>query len=88
MLDDVEPSSLYELFDDALAAVETAGVLPSLISPNGYTLIVLDGTQYFCSNKLSCRSAIPSHGELRVKGLFIRACFKLRGLFWYLWVAV
>ena len=56
MLDDVEPSSLYELFDDALAALETAGALPSLTSPDGYTLIVLDGTQYFCSNKLSCRN--------------------------------
>jgi hypothetical protein len=33
MLDDVEPSSLYQLFDDALAAaVETAGALPSLTS--------------------------------------------------------
>ncbi len=39
MLDDVEPSSLYELFDDALAAVETAGASPSLTSLGGYTLI-------------------------------------------------
>ena len=54
MLDDVEPSSLYELFDAALAAVETAGALPSLTSLDGHTLIALDGTQYFCSNKLSC----------------------------------
>ena len=53
-LDDVEPSSLYGLFDDALAAVETAGALPSLTSLDGHTLIALDGTQYFCSNKLSC----------------------------------
>ena len=56
MLDDVEPSSLYGLFDDALAAVETAGALPSLTSLDGYTLIALDGTQYFCSNKLSCQN--------------------------------
>ena len=56
MLDDVEPSSLYQLFDDALAAVATAGALPSLTSLDGYTLIALDGTQYFCSNKLSCRN--------------------------------
>jgi hypothetical protein len=56
MLDDVEPSSLYELFDEALAAVEKAGQLPSLISLNGHTLIALDGTQYFCSNKLSCKN--------------------------------
>ena len=56
MLDDVEPSSLFEPFDDALAALETAGALPSLTSLGGHTLIALDGTQYFCSNKLSCRN--------------------------------
>src|SRR4051794_31111833 len=47
-------TSLYGLFDDALAAVEQAGALPSLGSLNGHTLIAFDGTQYFCSNKLSC----------------------------------
>ena len=56
MLDDVEPSSLYRLFDDAQAAVEAAGAPPSLTSLGGYTLIALDGTQYFASNKLSCRN--------------------------------
>jgi hypothetical protein len=56
MLDDIEPSSLYPLFDEVLAAVETAGALPSLTSLDGHTLIALDGTQYFCSNKLSCRN--------------------------------
>jgi len=56
MLDDVEPSSLYELFDEAVAAVEKAGQLPFLTSLNGHTLIALDGTQYFCSNKLSCKN--------------------------------
>ena len=56
MLDFVEPSSLYGLFDDALAAVERAGALPSLTSLGGQTLIAFDGTQYFCSNKLSCRN--------------------------------
>ena len=56
MLDVVEPSSLYGLFDDALAAIGRAGALPSLTSLGGHTLIALDGTQYFCSNKLSCRN--------------------------------
>jgi hypothetical protein len=56
MLDPVEPSSLYALFDAALAAVERAGALPSLRSLDGHTLIAFDGTQYFCSNKLSCPS--------------------------------
>lgn len=54
MLDGVEPSSLDVLFDATLAAVERAGAVPSLSSLNGHTLIAFDGTQYFCSNKLSC----------------------------------
>ena len=56
MLDDIEPSSLYGLFDDVLAAVERADVLSSLTSLGGHTLIAMDGTQYFASNKLSCRN--------------------------------
>ena len=35
MLDDIEPSSLYGLFDDVLAAVERADVLSSLTSLGG-----------------------------------------------------
>jgi hypothetical protein len=54
MLDFVEPSSLGGLFDDALAAVERSGALASLTSLDGRLLIALDGTEYFCSNKLSC----------------------------------
>jgi hypothetical protein len=56
MLDDVEPSSLYGLFDEVLAAVERADVLPSLTSLGGHTLIAMDGTQYFASNNLLCRN--------------------------------
>ena len=54
MLDDIEPASLYSVFDDVLAAVEGAGALPSLTSLDGHTLIAMDGTQYFASDKLSC----------------------------------
>jgi hypothetical protein len=56
MLDDVEPSNLYRLFDEVLAVVQSAGALPSLTNLGGHTLIAMDGTQYFCSNKLSCRN--------------------------------
>jgi hypothetical protein len=56
MLDDVEPSSLYGVFDEVLAAAERAGVAPSWTSLGDHTLIAMDGTQYFCSNKLSCRN--------------------------------
>src|ERR1700723_2287093 len=71
MLDDVEPSSLYQLFDDALAAVATAGALPSLTSLDGYTLIALDGTQYFCSNKLSCRNCSTANTPVDRSIIFI-----------------
>jgi hypothetical protein len=54
MLDFVEPASLDELFDEALAAVERAGALSPLTGLDGRLLIALDGTEYFCSNKLSC----------------------------------
>ena len=56
MLDFVEPSSLYRLFDEALDAIERAGALSSLRSLSGHMLIAFDGTQYFCSNKLSCQN--------------------------------
>ena len=56
MLDNVEPSSLYRLFDEALAAVETAGALPSLACLGDHILIAMDGTQYFCSKNLSCQN--------------------------------
>ena len=56
MLDFVEPSSLDGLFDEALAAVERAGALPSLMGLGEHMLIAFDGTQYFCSNKLSCQN--------------------------------
>jgi hypothetical protein len=54
MLDFVEPSSLDALLDAALAAVERNGGLAPLTSLGGRLLIALDGTEYFCSNKLSC----------------------------------
>ena len=54
MLDFVEPASLDALFDHALAAVERANALSALTHLDGRLLIALDGTEYFCSNKLSC----------------------------------
>ena len=56
MLDFVEPSSLYRLFDEALEAIERVGALSSLRGLSGHMLIAFDGTQYFCSNKLSCQN--------------------------------
>lgn len=56
MLDDVEPSNLYGLFDKVRAAVGRADALPSMARLNGHALIAMDGAQYFASNKLSCRN--------------------------------
>jgi hypothetical protein len=55
MLDFVDPASLDGLFDEALGAAEQAGALTPLTRLGGRLLIALDGTEYFCSNKLSCR---------------------------------
>ena len=56
LLDDVEPSNLYGLFDEALAAIERAGALPSLTSLSGHTKIALVGRNI--SARISCRAGI------------------------------
>ena len=87
MLDDVEPSSLYPLFDEVLAAVETAGALPSLTSLDGHTLIALDGTQYFCSNKLSCRNCSTrkhANGQIDYFHTVVAASVVKPGKYWVL----
>ena len=87
MLDDVEPSSLYGLFDDALAAVETAGASPSLTSLGDHTLIAMDGTQYFCSNKLSCRNCSTrkhANGQIDYFHNVVAACIVKPGKNWVL----
>ena len=85
MLDDVEPSSLYGLFDEVLAAVERADVLPSLTSLGGHTLIAMDGTQYFASNKLSCRNCPTrrhANGQIDYFHTVVAACIVKPGKNW------
>ena len=87
MLDDVEPSSLYGLFDEVLAAVERADALPSLTSLNGHTLIAMDGTQYFASNKLSCRNCSTrrhANGQIDYFHTVVAACIVKPGKNWVL----
>src|SRR5277367_5401139 len=87
MLDDVEPSSLYGLFDEVLAAVERADVLPSLTSLGGHTLIAMDGTQYFASNKLSCRNCSTrrhANGQIDYFHTVVAACIVKPGKNWVL----
>ena len=87
MLDDVEPTSLNGLFDDVLAAVERAGALPSLTSLGGHTLIAMDGTQYFASNKLSCRNCSTrkhANGQIDYFHTVVAACIVKPGKNWVL----
>ena len=54
MLDPVHPSHLQDCFDAAVAALRDRGGLKTFQRLGGRTLIALDGTEYFCSQKLGC----------------------------------
>ena len=56
MLDPVPPETLFPMFDNTIAALEAGGGLPAFQRLGGHVLIALDGTEYFCSQKLSCPS--------------------------------
>lgn len=54
MLDPVAPALLQPVFDQTLAALSRGGGLQAFQRLGGRTLIALDGTEYFCSQKLGC----------------------------------
>ena len=54
MLDPVHPSHLQPAFDAALATLTDHGGLEDFQRLGGRCLIALDGTEYFCSQKLGC----------------------------------
>jgi hypothetical protein len=54
MLDAVHPSHLQPAFDQALMALREHGGMDAFQRLGGRTLIALDGTEYFCSQKLGC----------------------------------
>ena len=54
MLDPVDPSHLQPAFDDVLGALRRHGGLAPFQRLGGRVLIALDGTEYFCSQKLGC----------------------------------
>ena len=54
MLDPVDPAHLQPAFDDVLAALRQHGGLAAFQRLGGRVLIALDGTEYFCSQKLGC----------------------------------
>ena len=54
MLDPAPPQHLFPMFSHTLAALEAGGGLAPFQRLGGHVLIALDGTEYFCSQKLSC----------------------------------
>jgi len=54
MLDPVPPSHLQGVFDSAVAALRDNGAMEAFQRLDGRVLIALDGTEYFCSQKLGC----------------------------------
>jgi hypothetical protein len=54
LLDQVPPESLQPCFDQVVAQMQQGGGLQEFERLGGRTLIALDGTEYFCSQKLSC----------------------------------
>lgn len=54
MLDPVPPTALLPMFDKTLAMLEAGGGLAGFQRLGGHVLIALDGTEHFCSQKLSC----------------------------------
>ena len=54
LLDPVPPQQLFAMFSHTLAALEAGGGLVPFQRLGGHVLIALDGTEYFCSQKLSC----------------------------------
>ena len=54
MLDEVSPEQLQPCFDQVLAELRQRDGLKDFQRLQGRTLIALDGTEYFCSQKLSC----------------------------------
>lgn len=54
MLDPVDPSHFFPMFGDIVAELEQSGGLNELRCLSGQLLIALDGTEYHCSQEISC----------------------------------
>jgi hypothetical protein len=54
MLDPVSPEALQPCFDQVLQELRQRDGLKAFQRLGGRTLVALDGTEYFCSQKLSC----------------------------------
>jgi len=63
MLDPAEPALLHPVFDAVLTELERSGGLAAFRRPSKHVLIALDGSEYFCSNEISC-----AHCSTRLRG--------------------
>src|SRR5215468_2684653 len=54
MLDPAEPELLHPVFTAVVDELEDIGGLDSFRRLDGHVLVALDGTQYFCSDKIHC----------------------------------
>lgn len=54
MLDPVPPEMLLPAFDATFAALEKGGGLATFQRLDGHILIAMDGSEYFCSQKIDC----------------------------------
>lgn len=58
ILDTVEPAYLHEVFKEIIVRLDTAEVLKEFRSLGNDLLVVLDGTQYYTSKKISCEHCL------------------------------
>ena len=58
MLDPVSPEALQPCFDQFIAQLQQRDGLKAFQRLAGRTLVALDGTEYFCSQKLSCAQCL------------------------------
>ena len=54
MLDAIEPALFYPLFADIVAELKQCGGLDAMRVLDGHVLIAWDGTEYHCSDTISC----------------------------------
>ena len=53
-LDPVDPACFYPMFDNIVAELQQSGGLEAMRCLDGHLLIALDGTEYHCSDEISC----------------------------------